>query len=268
MDLQRIHYLIISRASIRGNVDGVYMERHHIIPVSMGGSNRRENLVWLLPEEHYVVHHILWRLKPLNSSLRKAWTGMNNMAKNKNAFRDFRIKNQHKMKFLSSTEDFKERRLRATIAARTPEAINKRSRTLRGYKHTQVAKDNMSKAKTGVKFSEQHKLKISESSRFRMNLPEAKNKSSEQWKNNNPTKNIHPWNMPSVKNRDDWRFAGVFYNWWVEQGSEIGKNRYCTMLKETGVLCSRTTAQTCVYKFQKGWNPHSDRDWLKFLETT
>jgi len=46
--------------------EGVYYENHHIIPKSMGGepevyyhTTQHENLIWLLPEEHYLVHSLL-----------------------------------------------------------------------------------------------------------------------------------------------------------------------------------------------------------------
>ena len=46
---------------IRPNIkqEGVYMERHHIVPKCMGGSNNEDNLVWLTPSEHYVAHKLL-----------------------------------------------------------------------------------------------------------------------------------------------------------------------------------------------------------------
>ena len=42
---------------------------HHIIPRCLGGSNEKENLVALTPEEHYVAHQLLVKIYPDNSSL-------------------------------------------------------------------------------------------------------------------------------------------------------------------------------------------------------
>ena len=39
--------------------EGVYGEKHHIIPRSCGGCNEKWNLVKLTPEEHYRVHCLL-----------------------------------------------------------------------------------------------------------------------------------------------------------------------------------------------------------------
>jgi len=40
---------------------GTYTEKHHIIPKSMGGSNKKENLVKLIPRAHYLAHYMLWK---------------------------------------------------------------------------------------------------------------------------------------------------------------------------------------------------------------
>ncbi len=39
--------------------DYEYFENHHIIPESLGGSNKKSNLVLLTPEEHYICHSLL-----------------------------------------------------------------------------------------------------------------------------------------------------------------------------------------------------------------
>lgn len=39
--------------------EGQYGERHHIIPKSCGGCNKKWNLVKLTPEEHYRCHYLL-----------------------------------------------------------------------------------------------------------------------------------------------------------------------------------------------------------------
>ena len=35
---------------------------HHILPRSMGGNDDKSNLVKLMPKEHFVAHHLLWRI--------------------------------------------------------------------------------------------------------------------------------------------------------------------------------------------------------------
>lgn len=70
MNYHRLYSSIIERArsSGRSKTDGACYERHHIIPKSMGGNNTKENLVLLTMKEHYVAHHLLWRMHR-NSSM-------------------------------------------------------------------------------------------------------------------------------------------------------------------------------------------------------
>jgi len=44
-------------------------EKHHIIPKCMGGSNNKENIVNLTPEEHFVAHQLLVRIYPNHTKL-------------------------------------------------------------------------------------------------------------------------------------------------------------------------------------------------------
>lgn len=39
-----------------------YFERHHIVPKSMGGSNRKDNIVNLTAREHFVAHLLLYKI--------------------------------------------------------------------------------------------------------------------------------------------------------------------------------------------------------------
>lgn len=40
-------------------LEGMYVEKHHIIPVKMGGKNDVDNLVSLSAREHYICHYLL-----------------------------------------------------------------------------------------------------------------------------------------------------------------------------------------------------------------
>ena len=39
-----------------------YVEKHHIIPKSLGGNNRKENLVNLSAREHFICHRLLVKM--------------------------------------------------------------------------------------------------------------------------------------------------------------------------------------------------------------
>ena len=51
---------LMTCAQARGKLDG-YVEMHHILPRSHGGSDTKSNLVALTAREHYLAHWLLWR---------------------------------------------------------------------------------------------------------------------------------------------------------------------------------------------------------------
>lgn len=75
MNYQKIHDTIIVRAQIRNKISGSYYERHHIIPKACGGSNKKDNLVFLTAKEHYLVHWLLYKINPI-PKLAYAWRRM------------------------------------------------------------------------------------------------------------------------------------------------------------------------------------------------
>jgi hypothetical protein len=57
------HYdRLIETRKVRQREKGKYYERHHIVPKSMGGSNEKENLVYLTAREHFLAHWLLFRI--------------------------------------------------------------------------------------------------------------------------------------------------------------------------------------------------------------
>ena len=55
----RCYIRIINAAKNRNLYKEIYVEKHHILPKSMGGSNKKENLVALTAKEHYICHVLL-----------------------------------------------------------------------------------------------------------------------------------------------------------------------------------------------------------------
>lgn len=71
------HYNLLCDRSIgRLHIEGVYTEKHHIIPRCLGGSDDSDNLVILTPEEHFVAHQLLVKIYPNNRKLIFAATQM------------------------------------------------------------------------------------------------------------------------------------------------------------------------------------------------
>lgn len=55
------------------NLEG-YVERHHIVPRCLGGTDDVMNIVRLTPEEHYLAHQLLVKMYPGNLKLASAVT--------------------------------------------------------------------------------------------------------------------------------------------------------------------------------------------------
>ena len=68
----------INRLLLRENKKdkNFYQEKHHIIPKCMGGTNDKENLIWLYPQEHYYAHKLLALENPKEKGLQYAWWNM------------------------------------------------------------------------------------------------------------------------------------------------------------------------------------------------
>ena len=88
---------IIDRAKNR--VLSCYVERHHIIPKSCGGSNDKDNLVPLTAREHYIVHMLLpfCVIKKYKLKMIKGFMYMN--VKPKNSKRLYKINSRMYEKF-------------------------------------------------------------------------------------------------------------------------------------------------------------------------
>ena len=95
MNYNRIYKELISVAKNRVQADGVYYEKHHILPKSMGGSNKKINIVKLTGREHLIAHMLLWKIYK-NASMQAAIWLMSNANGIKINSRIYeKIKNEH-----------------------------------------------------------------------------------------------------------------------------------------------------------------------------
>lgn len=91
MNYQKIYNKIINNR-LENSLD-VYTEKHHIIPKSLGGNNKKSNLVRLTAREHYICHLLLTKIYKDNESHNKmiyAFFMMCNM-ESENQKRNFNI---------------------------------------------------------------------------------------------------------------------------------------------------------------------------------
>jgi len=71
MNYQKLYDLIIKKHKILNFKKGqdIYLESHHILPKSIGGTNNKENLVNLTAKAHFVAHHLLCKIYPNNNKI-------------------------------------------------------------------------------------------------------------------------------------------------------------------------------------------------------
>jgi hypothetical protein len=67
MNYERVYNQIIERAKNR-HIEG-YVEKHHIIPKCVGGSDDISNIVKLTAKEHYLCHRLLYEIYPYKNGL-------------------------------------------------------------------------------------------------------------------------------------------------------------------------------------------------------
>lgn len=173
----RLYYSIINQAKTRKNLG--YVEVHHIIPKSIGGSNNKENLVELTAREHFVCHRLLPKMTT-NEEKRKmtfaAWA--------------LTMRNSYKeqIKISSRTYSYlKSERASLLKGVPLPEEIKEKMRKARAKQIiTEETKEKIRKTNTGKKQSEETKRKRAESRRGSKHSLETILKMKEAQKNKPP----------------------------------------------------------------------------------
>ena len=87
----KCYYSIIERAKSRKKSSNALVEKHHIIPKSLGGNNRKENLIELTPREHFICHLLLPKMTEGINKRKMSFALSMMTASNKNHNRDYKI---------------------------------------------------------------------------------------------------------------------------------------------------------------------------------
>lgn len=140
-----------------------YYELHHIIPKSLGGSNKKDNLILLTAKEHFICHLLLPKMFEKHS------VGYNKML---HAIILFKGSNEHQIRYFNSKlyenvkKDYSIIRSKARKnVSLSEEQKQKISNSLKGHSVSQETRQLISeKAKTRVRkpFSDEFKKRQSE----------------------------------------------------------------------------------------------------------
>lgn len=157
MDYQKIYNNLIHRDITRAG----YVEKHHILPRCLGGSDSKENIVSLYPEEHFLAHLLLCKIYPGNQKLLYAAMNMTSGSMINNGKRNNKAYGWLRRQYAESMSGDN------NPARRNPNLQKEAAKKRVGQKRTSEAKARMSLAQRGRKFTEEHKLKLSEAAKNR-----------------------------------------------------------------------------------------------------
>jgi len=171
MNYQKLHDKIIEKARLQSPIgykykktDFGYKEKHHIIPRCLFPKkdplmNVPENLIYLYPKTHFIIHHLLTKIYPNNNKLRYAFHAMFTAPVNGERNNDLEWKK------LSNCRAYEYHRNKLTECGDlvSPEKRKELANNYRGFKHSDETKSLISKANKGRKVSDECRIRISNS---------------------------------------------------------------------------------------------------------
>lgn len=163
----RIYYSIVENALNR--IPLSYVERHHIIPKSLGGSNSQSNIVKLTAREHYICHLLLTKM--VNGEARKKMVYALWILSNKTSKKNSRI-------YQSTRESFAELMKKRK---HSPETIEKMKKAQKGKTISQAHRERLRVINTGLvrNFTNEHRENLSKAGKGRVITPEWREKLSQ-----------------------------------------------------------------------------------------
>lgn len=225
---RKIYINIITNSKSRINDDSYY-EKHHIIPRSLGGSDRKSNIVKLTAKEHFICHRILTKISDSNK-LKFAFFAMCNQRTSQNQERDYKITSrtyEHSKLFFKSDSYKTECSIRQTKYLQT---LNKKERQEKygnyGVKNPMYGKTHNIKSR----------LKISESGKGRIISKKQKTKHSELMKGTFGTKD------PSLTTgKGNIKFSGYFLTPYRTESFESANQASKFIKDEINIYISQQT---------------------------
>lgn len=144
------YYTIINKALQRTELNG-YVERHHIIPKSLQGSNDSTNIVILTAREHFICHLLLIKMVEgiYKSKMAYAAWQLSRPTRNKNLKITNKIYENLKRE-LSISYTGRKRKPFTNEAKKNMSESHKNNPNCLGHKHTKESKELMSKNRKGL----------------------------------------------------------------------------------------------------------------------
>ena len=180
----KCYYNIIDRAKSRDLSKETYIEKHHIIPKSLGGLNNKDNLVKLTAKEHRLAHILLPRMTidPLHT--KSMWYALWMMLRTKNTNQQRKISkgSAFEVAKIKVAENSSQLHKGKTVSEETRKKLSKsckgRESAFKGKSHSTESKEKLSIARKGKTNSPETVAKIIESRKHYRHSEETKQKIS------------------------------------------------------------------------------------------
>jgi len=227
MNYQRIYDAIIERGKNR-TLTG-YQESHHIVPRCLNGTDDKDNLVSLTPEEHYLCHLLLVKIYPNNIKLVKAAMFMvssnNNVKRNNKAYGWLKRQYSDYMR-----------------GPNNPQKLNPR----KGERHHTYNR------KIEFNFTDDGRKVLSD----------------KMTGNKNPCAGVKPWNHPRATDysKSVWKKADVIYQTWIDNNKPSYCKLYTLLNEKCYTNESKVIGpyMNMIKYFRDGWVPTQDTEWTKY----
>ena len=219
------HYNLLIEKALNRNIE-CYVEKHHIIPRCLGGSDNESNLIKFTPEEHFLAHKLLTKIYPNNLKLLYAFNFMSAPISGRNI-------NNKKFGFV-----------RKEISILMQGDLNPMKR---------FPEKNHMRGKFGKTHPTYGRI-VGDYER---------QKNSKRMKEKNPCKGISPWNHPRCTefNKKIWVCADDYYNEW-----KITEESYYALSKKFGYEKYTASHINMVKRFKEGWVPDEDLEWIRLKQ--
>lgn len=259
MNYQKIYDALVEKAKPRGLDKSKYedyFEIHHIVPRSLGGSNKKDNLVMFTAREHFVAHMLLWRANPNDISLMRAAHMMS--TRWVSGMRGGSQKAIHSKTYA---------KLRQEYAEAVSVQCSGEGNPFFGKVHSEKTREKMKAAR--LKSLANQALNGTKTVRV--------SRKRSVFKSDHKIKSVPkyvPDYIPTLNRKmstdDDrflWASAQAIKDFWAMSGNPGGKLLSSMVCAVSGYEVSQPKMKTLVARFEGGWEPCSDSSWLVHVLT-
>jgi hypothetical protein len=249
MNYQKIYNNIVQRAQNRKLNE--YIERHHIIPKCIGGSNDIENIVELTAKEHFICHKLLTEIYPAETGLHYASWIMATM------------KDTMGRKYKVGANEYQ--RLRENLVVSDETKLKMKNSHI-GYQHPEYVLKKMRKSKP-AEFGKRISEKLKGVPKTENHINNMKAAFSEYYSNNNnwASGKLNRWNttqlennrtnQPTVRKVDQYDLNGNLIKTWDSVGET---NKLCSGVAHC-LMGKQQTSGGYVWKYNNN-NPPNKRN--------